>query len=424
VLHRRFSGRRLLNLAALAVLAAAIWLAIDGLGWREARVVDRMVAARDFAGAAARLKHRRDLSSASGARAVRRFGIAVLRQGLHEADEFERCFAATGLAGYGDWSGMPAIEAALASNKPMLQRAAIDGLAEVDDARALDLLRTTYRRGGPGVRVMVAQALANSHDHRALPILLEATRSADPQVRLWSVRGLGGAGDTRVLGYLHGLQGDEPDAQVNTALARSVLRLGDRSLGNISILETALYMNDPAMASDAALALGDARDQIALNQLHAVVDNREIDLRVRLAAAVALTRYGDSDGMRLVGFVAAEPYERDYLTPLFNDLDVSVGRSVLIAAMSSEDVVLRLAAIEAIGRLGGRAESSILMQALRHSSGSFMIAQIAWSLGRIGAPGAIFPLLDLAASPDATVRDTAADALARIATARLHHRFF
>lgn len=63
-----------------------------------------------------------------------------------------------------------------------------------------------------------------------------------------------------MLRYLRDLQGDAQDARVNTALAHSELRLGDRSLGNFTILETALYTSDPLAASDAALALADAQD--------------------------------------------------------------------------------------------------------------------------------------------------------------------
>jgi hypothetical protein len=81
------------------------------------------------------------------------------------------------------------------------------------------------------------------------------------------------------------------------------------------------------------------RIQIAVTQLKAVLGNRRLDLCVRLAAAVALTRYGDRDGLTLVNDVAGEPYERGYLPPLFNDLVFSVGRGVLLSAMSSEDIV-------------------------------------------------------------------------------------
>ncbi len=421
-MQRSLTSRRLLSIIVAPIALVAALLAVDGaLRWREARAVDRMVQARDFNGAVQFLKRHYDFNRRSGQRELRRFALAIMRQALTEHDAFERCFAATGLAVYGDWSGLPAIKAALASDKIMLRRAAIEGLADARNVRALNLLRSLYRNGNPLDRVMVTEALANSSDHGALPMLLEATRSKDPQVRTWSVLGLGRAGDPRVLRYLQDLQGGEQDARVNTALAHSELRLGDRSLGNIAILETALYTSDPSAASDAALALGDAQDQIAVTQLRAAVGNPRFDLRVRLAAAVALTRYGDRDGLTLVNYVASEPYERGYLPPLFNDLDFSVGRDVLLSAMSSEDIVLRLAAVEAMGRMGGSAEIGILTQALHRAHDTYLVAQIAWSLGRIGEPGCVAPLLDLSANADPTVRDTTADALARIASATLNN---
>ena len=414
-------GRRpfLMIAAPIGLIAALLAIALV-LRSRDARIVDRMVQAHDFPGAIQFLEHHYDFHRHSGQRELRRFALAVLRQGLTEHDDFERCFAATGLAVYGDWSGMPAINAALSSNKDMLQRAAIEGLADARNARALNLLSTLYRHGKPLERVMVTEALANSSDHRALPILLEATRSEDPEVRTWSVLGIGRTGDPRVLRYLRNLQGSEQDTQVNTALAHSELRLGDRSLGNFAILETVLFTGDSSAASAAALALGDAKDQSAMTQLREALGNRQLDLRVRLAAAVALTRYGDRDGLRLVNDIVGEPYERGYLPPLFNDLNLSVGRGVLLSAMSSKDIVLQLAAIEAMGRLGSAAEIGVLTQALERAHDPYLVAQIAWSLGRIGDPRAIAPLLGLAGNKDAPVRDTAADALARIASARLN----
>jgi len=418
VSQRNFSGRRLLALAAMPIALAAVLVAAEMRRWHDARILDRMVEAQDFTATVDFLKHHYDFNRRSGRLALQRFALTVMRQGLKQHDPFERCYCATGLAVYGDWSGMPAITAALGSHDPMLRRAAIEGLADAHNARALELLRTVYRNGNAVQRVMVAQALAARRDHGALPMLLEATRSDVPEVRLWSVWGLGRQGDRHVLAYLHDLQGGERDERVGAALARSELRLGDRSLGNVAILETALYMEDTTLASDAALALADAHDQIALTQLRAAVSNPQLDLRVRLAAAVALTRYGDRDGLTLMNYVVTEPYERGFLSPMFNDLGLEAGRSVLLAAIASQDIVIRLAAVEAFGRIGGSAEIGILTQALHQASDPFLVAQIAWSLGRIGAPESVAPLLDLAADPNATVRDTAADALARLAFAR------
>jgi HEAT repeat protein len=97
-------------------------------------------------------------------------------------------------------------------------------------------------------------------------------------------------------------------------------------------------------------------------------------------------------------------------------LDFDISRSLLISAMASHNVVLQLAATEAIGRLGGRNEIRILTEALDRTSESFMTAQIAWSLGRISRPESIAPLIPLLKSSNVTVRDSAADALARTAT--------
>jgi HEAT repeat protein len=253
-----------------------------------------------------------------------------------------------------------------------------------------------------------------------MPLLLNATSSSDEGVRLWGLWGLGRLRDQRVVGYLRSMQQRETNPLVSAAIAHALLLLGDRSLGAIELIEATFYDPNPDRASNAALELGDAQDSLAVPQLRAALNNTDLDLGVRLAAAAALTHYGNRDGLELMQTIERDSYLNGRLAPLLLYLDFDISRSLLVSAMTSDNVVLQLAATEAIGRLGGRKEIGLLSTALRQSSEAFMTAQIAWSLGRIARPESIRPLLPLLRSSNPTVRYSAADALARTATQLLN----
>jgi len=410
-------SRRGLLVFAAALTVVFAWFAVRGaVRWRNLRAVDRMVATHDIPGAVDFVNAHFGSDRPDGWRALRRLAILVLRQGLDERDPYERCYAATSLVSYGDWTGRPVISSSMTAEDIFLQKATIEGLADARNARAIDLLRVFYGAGNRRLRVWTTEALAEADDHRVLPLLLSATTNSDEGVRLWGVWGLGRLHDPRVVGYLRSLQTREANPLISAAIAHSLLKLGDRSLGAMELIEVTFYDPNPDRASNAALELGDAQDSSAVPQLRAALFNSNLDLTVRLAAAAALTHYGNRDGLTLMQTVSKNPYLNGKLAPLLLYLDFDISRSLLISAMASDNVVLQLAATEAIGRLGGRDEVRVLTSALGQASEAFMTAQIAWSLGRIAQPESVRPLLPLLKSSNATVRYSAADALARTAT--------
>lgn len=415
-------GRIVKSRVGLLVLGAALTVAFASfvtrsvMRWRNMRAVDRMVAAHQVPGAVDFVADHFRLDRAEGWRALRHLSLSVLRQGLDDRDPYERCYAATSLIGYGDWTGRPAIDSSMVAKDIFLQKAAIDGLAQARDTRAVELLRGFYATGDRRVRVWTTEALAENGDHQVLPLLLNATTSSDEGVKLWAIWGLSRLRDRRVVNYLRSLQTKETNPLICAAIAHALLMLGDRTIGSIELIEATFYDPNPDRASNAALELGDAEDSLVVPQLKTALLNTDLDLTIRLAAAVALTHYGKRDGLTLLQTVAADSYTNGKLAPLLLYLDFNISRSLLISAMASQNVVLQLAATEAIGRLGGRNEIGVLTAALDKTTESFMTAQIAWSLGRISRPECIPPLLSLLKSSNATVRYSAADALARTAT--------
>ncbi len=406
----------LVVVTTLLTIVFAWFVVRTAVRWRNLRALDRMVEAHDIAGAVDFTVKHFGSDTTDERRALMRLATLILHQGLDDRDPYERCFAATSLVRYGDWTGRPVINSSMSAKDVFLQKAAIEGLADSRDTRALDLLREVYDGGGRSVRVWTAEALAETDDHRVLPLLLSASTSSDEGVRLWGIWGLGRLHDPHVVGYLRSMATRETNPLISAAIADSLLKLGDRTLGAIELLEVTFYDPNPDRASNAALELGDAQDSFAVPQLRSALNNTALDLTVRLAAAAALTHYGNRDGLKLMGTVSKDPYLNGKLAPLLLYLNFHLSRSLLISAMASENVVLQLAATEAIGRLGGKSEIGILTAALDRTPDAFMTAQIAWSLGRIGGPETVRPLLSLLKSPNATVRYSAADALARTAS--------
>src|SRR5579875_1121498 len=380
----------LVVVTTLLTIVFAWFVVRTAVRWRNLRALDRMVEAHDIAGAVDFTVKHFGSDTTDERRALMRLATLILHQGLDDRDPYERCFAATSLVRYGDWTGRPVINSSMSAKDVFLQKAAIEGLADSRDTRALDLLREVYDGGGRSVRVWTAEALAETDDHRVLPLLLSASTSSDEGVRLWGIWGLGRLHDPHVVGYLRSMATRETNPLISAAIADSLLKLGDRTLGAIELLE--------------------------VPQLRSALNNTALDLTVRLAAAAALTHYGNRDGLKLMGTVSKDPYLNGKLAPLLLYLNFHLSRSLLISAMASENVVLQLAATEAIGRLGGKSEIGILTAALDRTPDAFMTAQIAWSLGRIGGPETVRPLLSLLKSPNATVRYSAADALARTAS--------
>lgn len=375
-----------------------------------------MVRSGRLAGAVRLLKSEYRFDSPDGLRALHDFSLAVLRQGLNDPDPFEQCYAATALATYGDWSGREIIFQALASPNLLIQKAAVEGLADAENSEALGILERFYRLSGPISRIIALQALAEVKAPAVMPLLVAAAKDPNSTGTFWAVSGLGQMGDRDALPYLQGLLTKSIDPMVRTEAAHSMILLGDRSRDTIEALEEALGSADPEVASEAALALGDAHNPAEVDVLEATASSERATAQLRLAAAVALTHYGIRQGMPLLS-AALDDRGRPgiYLPGMLDRLDFAVGRPLILRALSSSEQQVRLTAFEVIGRSGGKAEIGVLSEAIERTGEPIDLAQIAWSLGRIGRPDSIPILLDVMQNPAPEVRYTAAEALARIA---------
>jgi HEAT repeat protein len=404
-------------------LAAAILLAAQ---LAPARIVVEsgmtairaMVANGRLAGAIRLLKSEYRFDSPDGLHALHDFSLAILHQGLKDADPYEQCYVATALAADGDWSGSVIIGAALSSENLLIQKATVEGLAEAGNGQALAILESFYRASGAVSRAIALHALAQVKAPAVIPILVAVAQNPSATGIYWAVNGLGRTGDRDALPYLQVLLAKSINPLVRTVAAHSMILLGDRSLNMTDTLEEGLGSGDLGVAVEATLALGDAHDPTTVALLRETVSNDQAAAQLRLAAAVALTHYGHREGMPLLEAVLDDQRRRDDALTMLDRLDFTVGRPVLLHALTSSEPQVRLTAYEVIGRNGGEAEIGLLEGAIERTTDPMDLAQIAWSLGRIGRQGCIAPLLDMLRDPTPEVRYTAAASLARIADKR------
>jgi HEAT repeat protein len=405
----------LISLAAGAALFGQIRIARSRLTTGGTPAISDMITTGNISNAAQLLKSEYSFDKRGGLLALRRFSLLVLRQALKESDPYERCYAATALAAYGDWAGRGIIVQALDSPNQMIQKAVLEGLAEAHNSEALWILEQFYRSSSPIGRSLALQALVKVQDPIVMPILIDAAKDPNSSDAFWAATGLGYVRDSRALPHLRLLLAKSADPMIRVQAARSLILRGDRSKAAFLTVEQALHGEDVAEASGAALAMGDEQDPAMAPLLSQIESEERVSSEVQLAAAVALTHYGSGQGLPLLTAALADRRLRDFMLPMFVHLNFKLGRPLLLRAISSPDQRVRLAAMEAIGRNGGDPDAALLIGWINRANDPMDVAQIAWSLGQISGRNTIPALLDLVQNPAPAVRDTAADALAHTA---------
>ena len=415
----RNTKRLLISVIAATLLFGQIQIAGSRLTTGGMPTIGDLVRAGNIPNAARLLKSEYSFDKRDGLLALRRFSVLVLRQGLKESDPYERCYAATALVAYSDWTGREIIFQGLAAPNQMIQKAVLDGLADADNSEALWILKQFYRANGPIGRTLALQALTEVRDPSVMPIFVDAAKDPNSSDAFWAATGLGYVRDNEALAHLRLLLIKSTDPMVRVQAARSLIMRGDPSKAALLTVERALHSEDVAEAAGAALTLGDKQDPTMAPILRQIESEKRASSEIQVAAAVALTHYGSGQGLPVLNAALVDSRLRDFLMPMLVHLNFTLGRPVLLRAMSSPDQRVRLAAIEAIGQNGSESDVALLIGWTNRAQDPMDLAQIAWSLGRIGGQHSIPGLLDLVQNPTPAVRDTAADALAHAATVLL-----
>ncbi len=406
----------LVVVAVVAVGLTALMHRRERDGWTAAITDPSMVAIRNMVArgnlsqAAAKLNTTYRFDHESGLIALRQFSIIVLRRGLKERDIFEKCYAASALAEGGENGSLPMLASTFRSDPDLsVKMAAADGLGEIGDRKAVDILAHLYYHAELLDRRFIINALSSATDPSAIVVLSDAARQPDPTLRMAALRGLGRLGNRDAKPLLRTALAKSQIFERVTA-AEALLLLGDNS--GVGLLRATLNDHSDGNArAMAAVALGYAHDSSVVPMLRQALVDQNID--VRIGAAAALTHYGDSGAVAYLRGAIRDPDQvtRRHTAQLFDDIAFDSGHPILVEALSSPDSDVQLAAIKTLGTAGGDSEVELLGGLLRASQDPITRADIAWSLGRIGSPNGIEMLLAMVQESDPAVRYTAADGL-------------
>ena len=209
-----------------------------------------------------------------------------------------------------------------------VRQAALEGLGVLGDRDALQIVLRAFEDQHLGARqaaVMASAQIAPEEAREAIIALLtderpelrfsavwtlsrlgqsasrdieRCLRDEDPEVRSLTATSLAEIGASDLTEAVAQLL-DDPFDSVRFAAAKALATLGDaRGAG---ILRTALQM--PAQSFEAAIALGDIRDQEAQRELQQLARRRFASPILRAAAARALVKLGHPEGERILGAI-------------------------------------------------------------------------------------------------------------------------
>jgi len=286
--------------------------------------------------------------------------------------------------------------------------AAAEALGVRSSALALPALGRASSDADARVRAAVARALGASQSPEAVVPLLGRLDDASPDVRREVVSALGRLGDRRAVVPLLGKVQDSAGA-VRRAAARSLGLLGDPRAGSALVL--VLRDSDPEVRVAALDAVGRLRDTSAVSSV--VAELGENDASVRAAAARALGQLGTAPALAaLLAELGRADGDPD---PIVRAL-VLAGPAALPALRSCLEgkapPTLVEGATRALIELGDESDGARVESALERGALGPLVALPA--LAALGGPGAVPTALEGLGSPDASVRHTAAFALAEL----------
>lgn len=290
-------------------------------------------------------------------------------------------------AGFGV-AAVPALESVVLSGASSLGASAVEALGHIGDQSVMRPLLQALRSPDPAICIAAVSALTRLEAQEAIPLILNLLRNRNPQVRVVSVESLGRLHAVQAVEELCGLLRD-PAWEVRREAAETVGRL--RDCRAVESLTAALGDTDADVREAVVIALGALGDSRAIGPL--VLALKDPTSGVRRIAAATLARL-DTDWSSLPEARAAA----EELKPALHDNDPGVRHFVghLLAAMnavasappppvtgsvlepaqrrklavtcflrvlSDPDRDLRLAAVQALGRLAGEGARAGLVRA-------------------------------------------------------------
>ena len=305
-------------------------------------------------------------------------GVAALKplaSVLRSSNGRERRAAVEALGQIADPGVVPLLKAALQDQDSGVRRAGIDALVRSGDPGVVELLKGRLSDGEPQVRAMAIGALAALHGSQAVEALLAALHDTNWEVRSAAAAALGKLRDRQAVKPLQALLRDE-DEDVRRAATEALALLGDPA--SIEALVLALADEQPSVRNAVLVALRrinffwetTPEAQRVLPQLRVVAETA--DYWGRQAVIQAIEKITKASSPVTSGSASARDLpQRQAAVDAFQE------------ALGCDHRDVRLAAADALGRLGDSASIQPLVQTMRDPDPGVCVAA-AQSLSMLG----------------------------------------
>lgn len=262
-------------------------------------------------------------------------------------------------------------------------------LKEIDGTPALQAV-TSQLKGAPAVyKQGAASALGRLGGAHAVDSLLELLKDSDNTVRREAASSLGEIGDARALDALSSALEDH-DKYVGERVVSAIGEIGTPA--GVEPLKKALI--NPFLRPYAARALGEIRDQRAVDILLTLLNDPNTDVR-----RYAVASLGKTGGLSVVEAIMnslkdSVPWVRASAVEALDRIGDLRALPALVAATSDSNPSVRKAAVKAVGWIGGQVVVDTVVMSLKDADADVR-EESAETLMQMGALRSI-PLLLLA----------------------------
>jgi HEAT repeat protein len=315
--------------------------------------------------------------------------VQPLIRALSDRNQWVRIVAAEALGQIGDEGATRALIFALNDDSIWVRRASVVALGKIGDEEAIPplmnrLLDPPNRQWPEEVRDTIAQALG-AIGELAFQTLIHALRDPDPWVSCAAARALGQIGDPQAIAPLADLTKQEH------GMVRSFATQALAHIADVRAVRAALTTDEAPRAFWKLMALKEI-DESTISQLQGLLEDP--DPQVRRQAAEVLSHLGEERSAESLAATfgaeswltaAGEPKRAGQSQTPSEQRRDSV--SPLLKALRDPVADVRLAAAEALGKVGDASVVPTLTQALQDSD-SRVRAAAARAIGEIGVSDA------------------------------------
>lgn len=409
-----------------SVLAGIVMAVLPAM-WRGAPVVAEEVTPvalqaeqGDVRGAIATYREHYDPATPSGLVALRQLAVQVLRLGLRLSDPHERNVIAGVLGRWGDLAALWILDDAVHAKEHMLRRTAADALGELATPGAVAVLRRLYDTDVEGRRLALS-GLRRTRDKTALLCYLDAIASPDPSLRAQGIGGLGELRTPTVLPSLRAFLKKEKEPLVALTIARALAAAGDKT--GLAYLQARLT-DQREQVRDAVAGLLGTLDDPSVTPFLRTALNTDPSTVVRTTAAASLVHFKDPSGLPLVQEALDDIDFRIRLAAAISlsRMDYATAKPLVIKALNSQDPLVRTNAFKVVGENTDYEMAALVTEAIGRETDRYVKSQALWTLGQIGSAEVIPLLVDLLAEEREEVRHSSAEALVMISDRLLREK--